>query len=98
MAATLSDWFRRTFDLTRGSVVRVSLARFVLLSALALLVLGVGIRTAGRHIAEEQALEESTDRATGVGRASRLDARRPCGYGPESPARSNASTGPSPTG
>ena len=39
MAATLSDWFRRTLDLTRGSVVRVSLARFVLLSALALLVL-----------------------------------------------------------
>jgi len=68
MAATLSDWFRRTLDLTRGSVVRVSLARFVLLSALALLVLGVGIRAAGRHIAEEQAMEEATDRATGVGR------------------------------
>ena len=68
MAATLSDWFRRTLDLTRGSVVRVSLARFVLLSALALLVLGVGIRTAGRHIAEEQAMEEATDRAQGVGR------------------------------
>ena len=68
MAATLSDWFRRALDLTRGSVVRVSLARFVLLSALALLVLGVGIRTAGRHIAEEQALDEATDRATGVGR------------------------------
>ena len=50
-----------------GSVVRVSLARFALLSALALLVLGVGIRAAGRHIAEEQALDEATDRATGVG-------------------------------
>ena len=68
MAATPSDWFRRTLDLTRGSVVRVSLARFALLSALALLVLGLGIRTAGRHIAEEQALDEATDRATGVGR------------------------------
>ena len=67
MAATLSDWFRRTLDLTRGSVVRVSLARFALLSALALLVLGVGIRTAGRHIAEEQAMEEATDRAQGAG-------------------------------
>lgn len=68
MAATPSDWFRRTLELTQGSVVRVSLARFVLLSALALLVLGVGIRTAGRHIAEQQALEEATARATAVGR------------------------------
>jgi signal transduction histidine kinase len=68
MAATPSDWFRRTFELTQGSVVRVSLARFVLLSALALLVLGVGIRTAGRHIAEDQALEEATERAKAVGR------------------------------
>jgi signal transduction histidine kinase len=67
MAATLSDWFRRTLDLTRGSVVRVSLARFALLSALALLVLGVGIRAAGRHIAEEQALKEATARAQGAG-------------------------------
>ena len=68
MAATPSDWFRRTLDLTRGSVVRVSLARFVLLSALALLVLGVGIRIAGRHVAEDQALTDATKRATGVGR------------------------------
>jgi signal transduction histidine kinase len=68
MAATPSDWFRRTLELSRGSVVRVSLARFVLLSALALLVLGVGIRTAGRHIAEQQALEEATERARAVGR------------------------------
>ena len=68
MAATPSDWFRRTLELTQGSVVRVSLARFVLLSALALLVLGVGIRTAGRHIAEQQALEEATARAKAVGR------------------------------
>ena len=68
MAATPSDWFRRTSELTQGSVVRVSLARFVLLSALALLVLGVGIRTAGRHIAEQQALEEATARAQAVGK------------------------------
>jgi signal transduction histidine kinase len=68
MAATPSDWFRRTLELTRGSVVRVSMARFVLLSALALLVLGVGIRTAGRHIAEQQALDEATRRAQAVGR------------------------------
>jgi signal transduction histidine kinase len=68
MAATPSDWFRRTLDLTRGSVVRVSLARFVLLSALALLVLGVGIRIAGRHVAEDQALSDATKRAAGVGR------------------------------
>jgi signal transduction histidine kinase len=68
MAATPSDWFRRALDLTRGSVVRVSLARFVLLSALALLVLGVGIRIAGRHVAEDQALSDATKRAAGVGR------------------------------
>ena len=67
MAATPSDWFRRTLELTQGSVVRVSLARFVLLSALALLVLGVGIRTAGRHIAEQQALKVATTQAKAVG-------------------------------
>jgi len=72
MAATPSDWFRRTLELTRGSVVRVSLARFVLLSALALLVLGVGIRTAGRHIAEQQALEEATARAKAVGKSKSI--------------------------
>ena len=68
MAATPSDWFRRTLEHARGTVVRASLARFVVLSALALLVLGVGIRTAGRHFAEQQAMEEATDRAKGVGR------------------------------
>ena len=98
MAATPSDWFRRTLDLTRGSVVRVSLARFVLLSALALLVLGVGIRTAGRHIAEEQALEEATDRAQGVGRgivSALVDPGLRAGDPALDPTRRR---GPSPTG
>jgi signal transduction histidine kinase len=70
MAATPSDWFRRALDLTRGSVVRVSLARFVLLSALALLVLGVGIRIAGRHVAEDQAMTEAIEHAKTAGRGS----------------------------
>ena len=98
MAATPSDWFRRTLELTRGSVVRVSLARFVLLSALALLVLGVGIRTAGRHIAEEQALEEATDRATGRGQGHRCRRSSTLGSAPETPTRSSASSRPSATG
>ncbi len=68
MAGPAADWIRRMSRLAQSSVVRVSLARFVLLSVLALLVLGVGIRITARNLAEKEAMTEATNRAQGVAR------------------------------